>query len=374
VAHGLSQSFAHLSSRMDKRGQVLRRDGAWLPASQVPAADLMTQIQVTQYTDGEEKEGGKEEAEGSQAGPGSAGGEGGRIADEGEEEEGEGIVAKGAAAGAAARGGPRLCWGDTFLARLLRGKHRKRQAASYKALTSKTANPDARVRDGITLTYGRAACLRGTTMLNDEVLNDVLDLLKARRGGGGGGARRAGSLPRPRPAAPPDLPRPARPFARPLQALCRAQGLPVEVYNTFFYAKLVPEPKAFNFAAVARWSKRCRLQAGAERMVTAVHLPNKHWLAALVDLRRKIVTVLDSCRAAVSAGRGEAGSRWCGRLCQLPAGLAAGPPTELLPQRARHPCPPVTPRPVTRARLLRPAPRRPAIRARSWARCWRAGR
>lgn len=111
----------------------------------------------------------------------------------------------------------------------------------------------------VALTYDHLACLRGTTWLNDEIMNFMVNLLTVRE-----------------------------------TALCeQGEGLKRNLFmNTFFMTKLYGGNE-YNFAEVVRWTKRHTV-FDYQRVFIPINTDKVHWHLVLVDMVKKLVLFYDS--------------------------------------------------------------------------------
>eukprot|EP00170_Pyropia_yezoensis_P007429 contig_30435_g7452 len=158
----------------------------------------------------------------------------------------------------------------------------------------------------ITLSVGDFRRLRGSRWLNDELLNSYVAMINERSraavvgggdgdGGGGGGGRGAGELPLDgrKSTAVSTARRVPRGNRRPLRTYC---------FNTFFHTRLAQGARGYDYAGVARWTTKARVDVLAlELVLVPVNLSQYHWVLAAVDMAHHRFLYLDSMHGADGA-------------------------------------------------------------------------
>lgn len=121
---------------------------------------------------------------------------------------------------------------------------------------------------GITLLRGDVKRLRGTSWLNDEVINAFVFLLNQRN---------------------------KKIFGN---STCAPQGIPKTfVFNTFFYTRLSSNSTGYDYNGVRRWSTRAKVDIlKYDLILVPVNLGNHHWVLGGIDLQKKSFLYLDSMR------------------------------------------------------------------------------
>lgn len=102
---------------------------------------------------------------------------------------------------------------------------------------------------------------------------------------------------------------------RPLRAYC---------FNTFFHTRLAQGAHGYDFAGVARWTTKARVDVLAlELVLVPVNLSQYHWVLAAVDVAHRRFLYLDSMHGADGAAVIPSLRRWLADEVRAKHGAAA---------------------------------------------------